>query len=87
MGKKGTSEMDVVLGKALAKARARAGMSQGRLADAAGVSIGYISYLECGRKHASLAVYQRIFAALKHELVLRIGVEIRAEARAIKEAA
>ena len=43
-----------LLGKRIRDARTQENMSQMQLADAAGFSLSYISYIESGRKHASL---------------------------------
>ncbi|WP_084164635.1 helix-turn-helix domain-containing protein [Skermanella stibiiresistens] len=55
-------------GSALRRARERVGLSQEDLAHRAGVSVGYLSQLENGRRNPSLLLVLALCGALNTEL-------------------
>jgi transcriptional regulator with XRE-family HTH domain len=52
------------VGRCLRERRTRAGMTQQALAERAGLSVSFVSFLESGRKKGSLETYQRLARAL-----------------------
>lgn len=52
------------LGRQVRALRLRQGMTQERLAEAVGLSVPYVSRIECGRRKASLEALEQIAAAL-----------------------
>lgn len=51
------------LGRRVRTLRLQQGMTQEQLAEAAGLSVPYVSHIECGRKRASLASLERLSEA------------------------
>lgn len=52
------------LGRQVRALRLRQGMTQERLAEAVGLSVPYVSRIECGSRKASLEALEQIAAAL-----------------------
>lgn len=71
------------IGKAIAMCRTKRGLTQTKLAKAAGISVSYISHLERGRRSPSLCILEKLCFALK--LPLSILVFLGADSNELSE--
>ena len=60
----GTDAIYEQVGRALRETRMSAGLTQQQLAERAGLSVSFVSFLESGRKKGSLETYHRLARAL-----------------------
>ncbi|MEK7474114.1 MAG: helix-turn-helix transcriptional regulator [Candidatus Coatesbacteria bacterium] len=60
----GTDVIYEQVGRALREIRTGAGLTQQQLAERAGLSVSFVSFLEAGRKKGSLETYHRLAHAL-----------------------
>lgn len=59
------TKKDIKMGKTIKRVRKKAGLTQEKLAEQAGLSTSYIGYIEIGHKKPSLKVLNKVASILK----------------------
>jgi len=67
------TDIYAVVGKNLQELRKQCGFTQAEVAEKAGISVAFLSFLETGRKKGSLDSYNRLAGALGVPLALLVG--------------
>jgi len=67
------TDIYAIVGKNLQELRKHCGLTQADVAEKAGISVAFLSFLETGRKKGSLDSYQRLAGALGVPLALLVS--------------
>ena len=70
------TDIYAVVGKNLQKRRKQCGLTQAEVAEKAGISVAFLSFLETGRKKGSLDSYHRLATVLGVSMAFLMGEQV-----------